>query len=102
MTLAKNAFQYGETLPVSVPPSSDTSSSVQVEKEDYTLEEVFDGIQINFLNLEEALEILEISESEFKEQLHSRGFCKPEHFDRNEEFPVEWIRALDTGKWKLY
>ena len=68
-------------------------------KETYTYEEVFGGIKCEQLTLEESLRYLEISESEFQEQLHSRGFCQRENFDRNDVFPVEWVDALDTLKW---
>ena len=69
------------------------------EKEVYTHEEVFGDVNIEQFSLEDALEILDFSEAEFREQLDARGFCQTKDFDKNGKFPVEWISALDTLKW---
>ncbi len=79
---------------------SQTSSNIN-ENEVFTHEEVFGDVVIDPFSLEDALDILEISEIEFQEQLDSRGFCPKEDFDRNGNFPVGWIGALDTLKWMV-
>ena len=85
-----------------VSPSSEVKPAYDFnEDEVFTHEEVFGDIAIGQFSLEDALDILEISESEFQELLDSRGFCLKEGFDRNGKFPVGWISALDTHKWIL-
>ena len=77
---------------------STTSTLVKAKKEVYTLEEVLSDITIGPFTLKVALEGMMKSESEFQVQLDALGFCMAIEFDRNQNFPVEWIRALDTGK----
>ena len=100
MTLQNKSKQSDKTsrdLPSSkVKPAYDFN-----EDEVFTHEEVFGDIVIEPFSLEDALDILEISEAEFQEQLDSRGFCPKEDFNRNGKFPVGWISALDTHKWIL-
>ena len=98
MALQTRSYQPGGTRQVSTGAKSEPVSILADEKV-YTHEEVFGDVVIDPFSLEDALDILEISEIEFQEQLDSRGFCPKEDFDRNGKFPVGWIRALDTHKW---
>ena len=100
MVIQTRAYQSGDTGQVSTNAKSKPVSILD-DEEVYTHEEVFGEVVINPFSLEDALDILEISEAEFQEQLDSRGFCPKEDFDRNGKFPVGWIRALDTHKWIL-
>ena len=91
---------------------ADTSSTVfweipqplpqsQKKKAVYTHKEVFGDFTIEPFTLEEALEALEISELEFQKRLESKGLCSIDDFDREGEFPVEWLKAVDTHEWIL-
>ena len=100
--LNENIVESGTETPISVLGDTTPSPPVKSKKEVYTLEEVLSEFPIKPFTLKEALEVLMISESEFQEQLHSKGFCKAKDFKKNRKFPVEWIRALDTRKWKSH
>ena len=100
MTLQSRAYQSDNTSHGS--SSSEDKPAYDFNKSKvFTHEEVFGDIVIGPFSLEDALDILEISEAEFQEQLDSRGFCPKEDFDRNGKFPVGWISALDTLKWMV-
>ncbi len=102
MTIEARAFQPGEVGEIRSPNSKTDSAPTQAKKEVFTHKEIVGYLGIEPFTLEEALLALGISELEFQDQLHSRGICKKDDFDRNGKFPVEWIDALDTGEWKLY
>ena len=63
------------------------SSKPKVDKV-FTHEVVFGDITIGPFSLDDALEILQISETKFQEQLDSRGFYPAGDFDRNSVFPA--------------
>ncbi len=98
MTLQAQIFQSDE---VRSPSTKGKSTPIHTDKEVYTHEEVFGDIVIGPFSLEDALDILEISEAAFQKELDSRGFCPKEDFDRKGKFPVGWISALDTMKWMV-
>ncbi len=100
--LNENIVESRVDTPISVLGDTTTSPPVKTKKEVYTLEEILSEFPINPFTLKEALEVLMISESEFKRQLDSKGLCKAKDFSKKQEFPVEWIRVLDTGKWKSH
>ena len=98
MTLQARTVQSGG---LSSPSKKVRTTPTKPKKKYYTYEEVFGDIVIQPFTLKDALAILQITESEFQEQLYSGGFCKKENFDREGVFPVEWIVALDTQKWSV-
>ena len=65
----------------------------QKKKAVYTHKEVFGDFTIEPFTLEEALEALEISELEFQKRLESKGLRSIDDFDREGEFPVEWVKG---------
>ena len=62
----------------------------------YTLDEIYGDVANNTYSLEEALEILKISKSKFKERSLDRGFCTTKEFDNIDEFPFEWVWYIDN------
>ena len=96
MTMQAGAYDSGNA---GLPNTKVKPTPIFNEKEVYTHEEVFGDVVIEPFSLEDALEILDISEAEFREQLDARGFCQTKDFDKNGKIPVEWISALDTLKW---
>ena len=98
MTMQARALNSGDSGYRS-PNAKVKSAPIFDEKEVFTHEEVFGDVVIDPFSLDDALEILDISADEFRDQLDARGFCRSEDFDKDGEFPVEWISALDTLKW---
>ena len=99
--LNENIVEFGADTPISVLGDSTTSPPVKKKKAVYTHKEVFGDFTIEPFTLEEALEALEISELEFQKRLESKGLCSIDDFDREGEFPVEWLKAVDTHEWIL-
>ena len=67
----------------------------------YTFEEAYGEIANSTYTLGQALEILNFTESELKEQLVENKFCTAEEFERIEEFPFLWLRVIDPYKGGL-
>ena len=68
----------------------------------FTLEEVFGGIPDEDFTLEEALEFMDVTESEFLELLIASGNCSSGKLEKNQTYSTELIFAIDPGKWKIY
>ncbi len=62
----------------------------------YTLEDLYGDVVNSSYTLEEALEILEITESKFKERSLDRGFCTADEFNNIKEFPFKWVWYIDN------
>ena len=101
MSLQAKTYQSGDGSEIRSLDSKVKSTPIQTEKEVYIHEEVFGDFTLEPFTLKEALEALEITEWEFQERLELKGICPKKDYNRNGEFPVEWIKAVDTHKWIL-
>ena len=74
----------------------------QLREGNFTFEEVFGGIPDEDITLEETLEFLDVTESEFLELLIASGNCSSGKLENNQTYSTELIFAIDPGKWKIY
>ena len=77
-----------------------TPTSIQREENKLTLDEIFDEVIREGFTLDEALEFMDITESEFLELLKKSGNCPSGKLDKSQKYSTELILKIDPGKWK--
>ena len=68
---------------------------------DIPLSEIFDGVVDDGFTHDEALEFMDISETEFLELLIESGNCLSGKLDKNRIYSTELIFEIDPEKWIL-
>ena len=101
MGLAKHADSSIDYQQFGTNKAKEDGSSL-LRKGNFTLEEVFGGIPDEDFTLEEALEFMDVTESEFLELLIKSGNCSSGKLEKDQTYSTELIFAIDPGKWKIY